>query len=136
MRLLTTKFTSFNIAKAERKYKKELINMLDLGNFSVEKLIMLISIGNNNCDEEKAAEKLDNYLSDEHNSVIDAFIQILEEIDIDLKILTRSGMKISAIREQLNKNIKANASKLEDEDVSSDERDYEHEFNPDLYSAR
>lgn len=138
MRLLTTKFTSYNIAKAERKYKKELVNMLDVGNLSVEKMLMLISIGNNNCEEEKAAEKLDNYLSDENNSIIDAYIQILEEIDIDLKILSRSGMKISAIREQLNKTIKSNASKIEDEDedTGTDERDYEHEFNPDLYSAR
>ena len=142
MRLLTTKFTSFNIAKAERKYKKELVNMLDVGNLSVEKMLMLISIGNNNCEEEKAAEKLDNYLSDENNSIIDAYIQILEEIDMDLKLLSRSGMKISTIREQLNKTIKSNASKIEDEDedededTGTDERDYEHEFNPDLYSAR
>lgn len=137
MRLLTTKFTSYNIAKAEKADKKALIDFIDVGNLSVHKMLRLVQIGNNLCDEEHAADKLDNFLADDEHSLVDAYIQLLDELDMDTKLLKRSGVKVSDIRAQFENNIQAVTNKNdEDEYTSTDERDYEHEFNPDLYSAR
>lgn len=105
MRYLTMKFTAFNIAKAEKQYGKELLDFINIGNLSVEKILILISIGNNLCTEEDAGNKLDNYLSDENNSLIDAYLQLLKELDYDTKILKRSGIKLSDIEASLNKQL-------------------------------
>ena len=113
MRYLTMKFTAFNIAKAEKQYGKELLDFINIGNLSVEKMLTLISIGNNLCTEEDAGNKLDNYLSDENNSLIDAYLQLLKELDYDTKILKRSGIKLSDIEASLNKQL-VNENKQED----------------------
>lgn len=113
MRYLTMKFTAFNIAKAEKQYGKELLDFINIGNLSVEKMLTLISIGNNLCTEEDAGNKLDNYLSDENNSLIDAYLQLLKELDYDTKILKRSGIKLSDIEASLNEQL-VNENKQED----------------------
>lgn len=113
MRYLTMKFTAFNIAKAEKQYGKELLDFINIGNLSVEKILILIIIGNNMCTEEDAGKKLDNYLSDENNSLIDAYLQLLKELDYDTKILKRSGIKLSDIEASLNKQL-VNENKQED----------------------
>ncbi len=113
MRYLTMKFTAFNIAKAEKQYGKELLDFINIGNLSVEKMLTLISIGNNLCSEEDAGNKLDNFLSDENNSLIDAYLQLLKELDYDTKILKRSGIKLSDIEASLNKQL-VNDNKQED----------------------
>ena len=113
MRYLTMKFTAFNIAKAEKQYGKELLDFINIGNLSVEKILILIIIGNNMCTEEEAGNKLDNYLSDENNSLIDAYLQLLKELDYDTKILKRSGIKLSDIEASLNKQL-VNENKQED----------------------
>lgn len=113
MRYLTMKFTAFNIAKAEKQYDKELLDFINIGNLSVEKMLTLISIGNNLCTEEDAGNKLDNFLSDENNSLIDAYLQLLKELDYDTKILKRSGIKLSDIEASLNEQL-VNDNKQED----------------------
>lgn len=113
MRYLTMKFTAFNIAKAEKQYGKELLDFINIGNLSVEKILILIIIGNNMCTEEDAGNKLDNYLSGENNSLIDAYLQLLKELDYDTKILKRSGIKLSDIEASLNEQL-VNENKQED----------------------
>lgn len=113
MRYLTMKFTAFNIAKAEKQYGKELLDFINIGNLSVEKILILIIIGNNMCTEEEAGNKLDNFLSDENNSLIDAYLQLLKELDYDTKILKRSGIKLSDIEASLNEQL-VNDNKQED----------------------
>lgn len=112
-RCLTMKFTAFNIAKAEKQYGKELLDFMDIGKLSVEKMLILISIGNNLCTEEDAGTKLDNFLADENSSLIDAYLQLLKELDYDTKILKRSGIKLSDIEASLNKQL-VNENKQED----------------------
>lgn len=112
-RCLTMKFTAFNIAKAEKKYGKELLDFLDIGKLSVEKMIIFISIGCNLCTEEEAGTSLDNFLAYENNSLIDAYLQLLKEFDYDTKILKRSGIKLSDIEASLNKQL-VNENKQED----------------------
>ena len=105
MRLLTQKFTAYNIAKFEAKHDKEFIDFIDIGKLSISKMLTLIAMGNNNCSEEEAGKKLDNFLDEENNSLIDAYIQLIDEIDRDTKLLKKSGIKVSDLRKQFEENI-------------------------------
>lgn len=101
MRLLTKKFTQYTIAQFEKKYDKTVVDFIDIGNLSVNKMIILIQMGNSGCSEQEAAEKLDNYLSDENNGLIDAYMQILEELDKDIHLFKGTGQNISDMRKAM-----------------------------------
>lgn len=107
MRYFTKKFTSYAIAIYEKKFKKEPMDLIDVGNLSIEKMITAIRVGNGVkggdfiLSEEEAAEKIDNFLEDENNSIIDVYLQIMEEYDRDLKIFKGTGVTIDSIRKDL-----------------------------------
>lgn len=110
MRLLTKRFGSYTIAKCEKQYKKEFMEFIDIGNLSVDKMLLLIQMGNNMCTEEEAGEKLDNFLADENNGLVDAYLQLLEEIDRDVHILKGTGISIESLKEELYKKVENKAS--------------------------
>lgn len=110
MRLLTKKFCSYTIAKCEKQFKKEFMDFIDVGNLSIEKMLILIQMGNNMCSEEEAGEKLDNYLSDENNGLVDAYLQLLDEVDRDVHILKGTGISIESLKEELYKKVENKAS--------------------------
>ena len=103
MRLLTKRFTSFSIAKCERKFKKDFMDFIDIGNLSISKMLMLIEMGNPDITEEAAAERLDNYLMDENNGLIDAYIQLLDELNRDTKILKGTDITIESLKQSIYK---------------------------------
>lgn len=99
MRLLTSKFFAYVIAKYEKRYNKEFMDFLDVGNLSMSKILLLIQMGNNDCPEEKAGEKADNYLADPEHSVIDLYLQLMDELNADTHILKGTGVTIDGLRE-------------------------------------
>jgi hypothetical protein len=119
MRYFTKKFTSYAIAVYEKKFKKEPMDLIDVGNLSIDKMITAIRVGNGVkggdfiLSEEEAAEKIDNFLEDENNSIIDVYLQIMEEYDRDLKIFKGTGVTIDSIRKDLY-------SKVEDKTKTAD----------------
>lgn len=123
MRLLTQKFTAYNIAKFENKHNKEFIDFIDIGKLSIGKMLTLIAMGNNNCSEEEAGKKLDNFLDGEDNSLIDAYIQLIDEIDRDTKLLKKSGIKVEDLKKQFEDNISKSVEEakeaVEQEEIQS-----------------
>lgn len=99
-RLLTKRFTSYSIAQCEKKYGKDLMDLIDVGGLSISKILILVMMGNNNCADKDAGEILDRYLAE--HSIMEALIQLLEELNADLHIFDGTGLSIDDIREQLN----------------------------------
>lgn len=103
MRLLTTKFMSYAIAQFEKQFNIEFMDFLDIGNLSISKILRLIMMGNyrgknNPFSEEDAGQKLDNYLED--HSIIDAYLQLLDELNRDTHVLDVSGFTVDDLRKQ------------------------------------
>lgn len=107
MRYFTKRFTSYALALYEKKTGKEPMDLIDVGNLSIQKMITAIRVGNGtkNGDfamtEEEAGEKIDNFLADENNSIIDVYLQIMEEYDKDIKLFKGTGVTIDSIRKDL-----------------------------------
>lgn len=110
MRVLTKKFTAYTVAQCEKQYKKDFLDFIDIGNLSFSKMITLVQMGNGYFNgklamgEEEAAGLIDKYLSsNEDHTIVDVFIQLLEEIDMDTKLFKGSGTSVEDIRENLIK---------------------------------
>lgn len=101
-RLLTKRFTSFAISQCEKKYGKDLMDLIDVGGLSVSKILILVMMGNNNCSDKDAGEILDRYLAE--HSIMEALVQLLEELNADLHIFDGTGLSIEDIKKQLNVN--------------------------------
>jgi hypothetical protein len=131
MRYFTKKFTSYAIAVYEKKFKKEPMDLIDVGNLSIDKMITAIRVGNGVkggdfiLSEEEAAEKIDNFLEDENNSIIDVYLQIMEEYDRDLKIFKGTGVTIDSIRKDLY-------SKVEDKTKTADVVEFPKDKNSEV----
>lgn len=107
MRKLTTKFGTFKLGKYEKATGKGVMDLLDIGNLEVNKIATIIGLGNPDMKtEEEAYQRLDEYLSsDEDNSIISAFFDLIDEMDKDLKLLKSCGINVSDIKEQFKAEI-------------------------------
>lgn len=122
-RKLTTRFMSFDVAQFEKANKCSVVDALDIGNLEVNKLARLIKLGNHNMTEEQAYEKLDDYLyADENNSLISAFLDLVEELDRDLRILKTCGVSVADLKERMFKSIKSRTNDLEEAAGIKEER--------------
>ena len=83
MRKLTKYFGTYSLAKYEKATGKGVMDLLDIGNFEVNKIANIIMIGNKDFkSEEEAYEALDNYLrSDEDHSLISAYFDLIDELE-------------------------------------------------------
>lgn len=107
MRYLTTKFMSYDVGQYEKKTGKGIMDLLDIGNLEVNKIVTIIQLGNHKMEPEAAYERLDQYLSaDEEHSLITAFFDLLDELDKDLKIFKSCGVKVDEIKEQFKDEVK------------------------------
>ena len=113
MRYLTTKFSTYRLGKYEKNTGKGVMDLLDIGNLELNKIANIIYLGNPQMNDiEEAYARLDEYLSaDEDNSIINAFFDLVDELDKDLKILKACGMKASDIKEQFKMEIESDFSK-------------------------
>ena len=140
MRYFTKRFTSYALALYEKKTGKEPMDIIDVGNLSVEKMATAIRVGNGTkngdfaMSEEDACALIDNYLSDENNSIIDVYLQIMEEYDKDLKLFKGTGVTIDSIRHDLYKQVNnrtGQEEKLVDFPVKEEEAEPKSELLPD-----
>ena len=126
MRYFTKKFTSYAIAIYEKKFKKEPMDLIDVGNLSIDKMITAIRVGNGvKGGDFILSEEVDNFLEDENNSIIDVYLQIMEEYDRDLKIFKGTGVTIDSIRKDLY-------SKVEDKTKSADVVEFPKDKNSEV----
>lgn len=96
MRKLTKRFTQNNIAKFERSTGKSIMDVVNIGNFEVNRILSLVRLGNPDFKtDEDAAKALDDYLAgDEDHSLITAFFDLLAELDADIKVFKSSGVDV------------------------------------------
>ena len=96
MRKLTKRFTQYNIAKYEKSTGKSIMDVVDIGNFEVNRIISIIKLGNPDFkSDEDAARALDDYLAgDDDHSLITAFFDLLSELDADIKVFKSSGVDV------------------------------------------
>lgn len=134
-RVLTSRFGSYRIGQYEKKTGKSILDLVTMSNFEVNRLALLVKLGSPEIsmdDDEKAYEKIDNYLqASENNSLITAFIDVINELNMDMKIL--GNVKLDSFKEKLNNKVNELSEKLEnieDEDLNINfEAKHENEAN-------
>lgn len=123
MRKLTKYFGTYSLAKYEKATGKGVMDLLDIGNFEVNKLANIIMLGNKDFKtEEEAYDRLDEYLkSDEDNSLITAYFDLIDELDKDIKLMKSCGIKIDELKaefknmaNQMGDKFKENMTELKD----------------------
>lgn len=113
-RIFTKKFNAYALQVYEKKTGKTPIDILDVGSLSMIAMVDMIRIGNGvsagkfNISEEEASEKIDKYLDDENNTLIDVYLQLIDEYDRDQHILRKVGKSVDEIREEINKELSTN----------------------------
>jgi len=117
MRKLTTKFLASEIAKFEKRNNCGILDGLDVGNLAVNKIADLVRAGNKGMTEEQSYTKVDEYLADDENTLIDCFIDIAVELDSDIKVFKKLGLSEEKLRAQFEASSKQAADKLDDGDV-------------------
>lgn len=118
---LVPKFYLYVIAKIEKEYNKSLLQLINLGDLEVNKLLLLIRMGNSISpnkekfmSEDEAAMKLQAYLDEsEDNTLISAYIECLDIIDRDTGILKDSGTSANEIYESIKAKTKSTANLLQ-----------------------
>lgn len=116
MRKLTKYFGTYSLAKYEKATGKGVMDLLDIGNFEINKIANLIMLGNKDFkSEDEAYERLDEYLkADEGNSLISAYFDLIDELDRDIKIMKSCGIKIDDLKAEFNDMAKDMGTKLKD----------------------
>ena len=97
-----------SVLDKHEKATKEGINdlMVKVSTMSIQSMIDVIVLGNNNIDREEAANILDNYLADEDNTLATAMLDLIEELEKDTKILKMAGVNIKEFRKSIEEEIK------------------------------
>lgn len=122
MRQLTKYFGTYSIAKYEKATGKGVMDLLDIGNFEINRLAELIMLGNRDfTSEEQAYERLDEYLkADDDHSIITAYFDLIEELDKDIKLMKSCGIRIADLKaeftgmaDKLGDKFKANIAELQ-----------------------
>lgn len=109
MRLLTTKFGSYDVAQYEKKIGGSVMELLDVGNLELNKIAQIVKLGNHGFDDEQTYNRIDEYLaSDPEHSVMSLFFDAIKEMDMDLRILKACGTSI----DELKKELESEASKM------------------------
>lgn len=117
MRQLTKYFGSYSLAQYEKKTGKGIMDLVSMDGFEITKLATLIMLGNRGLNnEEEAYVLLDDYLkSDEDHSLISAFFDLLDELDMDIKIFKSTGLNISDIKKEYEAEAKKAVNALKKE---------------------
>lgn len=109
VRVLTKRFFASTIAKFEKQYKKTILDFISVDGLSVNVILTLMAMGNKDKSEDEVAKILDDYM-EEGNGIIDALIQVLDELDRDIHIFKGTGLSIKNIKEQYYKEIENNVN--------------------------
>lgn len=103
---LTLHFGTYAIAKYEKNTGQSVMDLLDIGNFEINRIVNLIKLGNasnkNIQDEEDYYKILDEYLKEEDHSLISAYFDLLDDLDKDIKILKSCGVKVEDLKSEFS----------------------------------
>lgn len=120
-RFLTKRFLSYTVGKWEKRNNKGVIDLLDVGKLELNKMAEVITLGitrgKNESDEDitqRAYDAIDNFLDNEDKGIIDLFLQIIREYDMDFKILKAAGMSVDQLEEDLKSGLNDSVSKTKD----------------------
>ena len=137
MRKLTKFFHSYVIQQYQKHNKVSLMKMIDFDAMDIDTLFTMIKLGNAKkvqdkwvyIDDEQAAEILDNYIaSDDNNNYITAYIDLLNELDMDINLFKGFGVNVKKIKQDLKAKV-AQATEVEtDDEVDADLGDIEVEI--------
>lgn len=116
MRVLTKRFDTYRIGKYEKENKLSIMQLLDIGNIEINKIALLIYLGNSDMNNiEQAYKRLDDYLaSDENNSILTAYFDLLTEFDKDFKIFKGTGHDVEEIKGKFKEQVEKNINTLDD----------------------
>lgn len=126
-RILTTKFKTNNIRLDRNKYvnrnERGLYSVIDIGEFDLEKIFGLIKLGNKlDLTDAEIGEILDTYIaSDGGHSIIDAYFQLLRELDNDIHIFKDTGITVDDLVEQMKSNTNNTESKIIEMPINTEE---------------
>lgn len=116
-RKLTAHFGAYAVGKYCKKNNISMMQLLDIGDFDINKIADLIRLGNSITmefkdndtpevrqeKEEAPYKKLDEYfMADENNSAITAYFDIMEEMDLDIKILKTCGISVKKLKDEFS----------------------------------
>ena len=129
-RKLTKFFGSYKLAKYQKANNVNLMQVIDFDNMDINTLITLVKLGNQEgLTDEQAAEIIDNYIaSDDNNNYITAYIDLLNEIDMDIHLFKGFGVNVEKIKQDLKAKV-AQATEVEtDDEVDADLGEFEVEI--------
>lgn len=107
-------YGAYTISQCEKKFGKSIIELIDIGNMEVSKMIPLIQAGFGwanggfKMNEEDAAVELDQLISE--HGMVGAYLCILERIDRNMHIFKGTGITVDDLREQLFKDVENKVS--------------------------
>ena len=133
-RYFTKKFTQRNIAMFEKATGKAEADLTDI-NLSAVDIAEVIRLGNGYkgkefiMTEDEAYDMIEAFMDVDNNGIVDVYLQVLGELDDDIKIFKMAGETIDSIREQMyqmandkKEKIKANTDNIvEFENKKNDE---------------
>lgn len=110
MRKLTKFFGSYKLAKYQKEHKCSLLELIEFSDIDINTLLVLIKLGHpdlqgKHMTDEEAAEILDQYLQDEENNYITAYLDLVEELDRDIHLFKGFGVKMSDLKAKMNSKI-------------------------------
>lgn len=115
-RKLTKKFKSYRLDAYAKETGRDLMDLMDIGNFELGKIADFVGLGNEETlTREQVFDIIDDYLSssDEH-SIISLYFDLLKEYDYDIKLLKHSGVDIDELKNELMNTVKVRGNKLKD----------------------
>lgn len=105
---LTKRFHMEVLADQEEKTGFNILKNITMEDMSIRRLQHLIVLGNSTCkngvitycEDYVAAEILDDFLRTQ-GDLIDAYLAVFDDIDIDMGVLTRMGKSVAKLREEI-----------------------------------
>lgn len=79
---------------------------------STNRMVTLIMLGNASYDREKAIAKLESYLEGEDNSILSAWLDLIIELDMDLKLFKSFGLDVKSVKSMFRKAKKGMSSMI------------------------
>lgn len=105
-RYFTKKFTQRNIGMFEKATGKTEADLLDIKISAVD-IAEVIRLGNGYkgkefiMSEDEAYDMIEAFMDVDNNGIVDVYLQVLGEVDADIKILKMAGETIDSIREKM-----------------------------------
>lgn len=106
--MLITKISILDVMKKSHSNSMNQVSqniasyVMDTDPFNVDKLVDMIQLGNSNCQIEKAADILENYLmASDDNTLLDAYFEIINSYDKMFGFLKLFGYTVDEFKQEI-----------------------------------